>query len=177
MPTIPTDNWFSLAYASVCVEIKSGISFEIYKPHIFIIYQLTSPTLKVNTSITGEKKPVKTVTDILTRRVYFCSGWITDCWSRSRLFSSVIAQIDGHLPHGGDLGYFIKSCVSAPLEPKHRWKSSPTSITSLLSGLYLETGSRNHAFLCLQLAFVFSLLASGRRQKQTRQSLLCTPGT
>lgn len=35
-------------------------------------------------------------------------------------FSSVIVQIDGRLPHGGDLGYFIKSYVSASLKPKHR---------------------------------------------------------
>lgn len=55
MPAIPSDNFFSLACVSICVEIKSGISFEIYKPRIFIIYQLISATLNVNTTITGEK--------------------------------------------------------------------------------------------------------------------------
>lgn len=48
--------FFSLACVSVFIEIKSGISFEIYKPCIFIIYQLTSATLNENTTLTEKNK-------------------------------------------------------------------------------------------------------------------------
>jgi len=54
-PTISSDNFFSLARVSACVEIKSGISFEVYTPRIFIICQLTSATLNVDRTTRGEK--------------------------------------------------------------------------------------------------------------------------